>query len=88
MMLTIAVTLAQRTRQIAVDGPAAGAEQRFRRMNVLVLVLAGYAMAILLSLARLESIPALGDTLRGRVWIVLLLIGVLLAPTAAARLLF
>jgi hypothetical protein len=45
-------------------------------------------MAILLSLARLESIPALGDTLRGRVWIVLLLIGVLLAPTAAARLLF
>ena len=38
MMLTMAVSLARRTRQIAVDGLAAAAEQRFRRVNVLVLV--------------------------------------------------
>jgi hypothetical protein len=72
MMLTMAVTLARRTRQIAVDGLAAAAEQRFRRVNVLVLVLAGYAMAILLSATTLESIPAFGDTLSGRVGFVLL----------------
>ena len=72
MMLTMAVTLARRTRQIAVDGLAAAAEQRFRRVNVLVLVLAGYAMAILLSATTLESIPAFGDTLSGKVGFVLL----------------
>ena len=44
MMLTQAVSLARRTRQIAIDGLAAAAEQRFRRVNVLVLVLAGYAV--------------------------------------------
>ena len=44
MMLTMAVSMARRTRQIAVDGLAAAAEQRFRRVNVLVLVLAGYAV--------------------------------------------
>jgi uncharacterized membrane protein len=41
-------------------------------MNVFVLVLAGYAMAILLSATKLESIPSFGDTLRGRVGFVLL----------------
>ena len=72
MMLTLAVSLARWTRQVAVDGLAAAAEQRFRRMNVLVLVLVGYAMAIQLSAATLESIPGFGDALRGRVWFVLL----------------
>ncbi|MEP7306351.1 MAG: hypothetical protein ABJA98_12610 [Acidobacteriota bacterium] len=41
MMLTTAVSLARRMRRIAVDGPAAAAEQGFLRVNVLVLVLAG-----------------------------------------------
>ena len=72
MMLTMAVSLARGTRQIAVDGLAAAAEQRFRRMNVLVLVLTGYAIAILLSSATLESTRAFGDTLSGRVGYVLL----------------
>jgi uncharacterized membrane protein len=72
MMLTLAVSLARWTRQVAVDGLAAAAEQRFRRMNVLVLVLVGYAMAIVLSATTLESIPGFGDALRGRVWLVLL----------------
>ena len=72
MMLTMAVSLARGTHQIAVDGLAAAAEQRFRRMNVLVLVLVGYATAILLSAVTLESIRAFGDTLSGRVWLVLL----------------
>jgi uncharacterized membrane protein len=71
MMLTMAVTLARRTRQIAADGLAAAAEQRFRRVNVLVLILSGYAMA-LLSATMLESIPAFGDELSGRVGFVLL----------------
>jgi len=57
MMLTMAVSLARRSRQIAVDGLAAAAEQRFRLVNVLVLVLAGYAMAIMLSVTMLESMP-------------------------------
>jgi uncharacterized membrane protein len=72
MMLTMAVSLARRTRQIAVDGPAAAAEQRFRRVNVLVLVLVGYAVAIQLSATTVESIPAFGDTLSGKVGFVLL----------------
>ena len=72
MMLTMAVSLARRSRQIAVDGLAAAAEQRFRRVNVLVLVLTGYAMAIMMSATTLESIPAFGDTLSGRVGFVLL----------------
>ena len=72
MMLTMAVSLARRTRQIAVDGPAAAAEHRFRRMNVLVLVLTGYAMAIQLSSATLDSTRAFGDTLDGRIGFVLL----------------
>jgi uncharacterized membrane protein len=72
MMLTMAVSLARRTRQIAVDGLAAAAEQRFRRVNVLVLVLTGYAMAILLSATTVESIPAFADTLSGRVGFLLL----------------
>jgi uncharacterized membrane protein len=72
MMLTMAVTMARRSRQIAVDGPAAAAEQRFRRVNVLGLVLAGYAIAIGMSLVTVESIPAFGGTLSVRPWIVLL----------------
>jgi hypothetical protein len=72
MGLTMAVTMARRSRQIAVDGPAAAAEQRFRRVNALGLVLAGYAAAILMSVVTVESIPAFGDTLGGRWWLVLL----------------
>jgi Family of unknown function (DUF5808) len=72
MMLTMAVSLARRSRQIAVDGLAAAAEQRFRLMNVLVLVLAGYAMAIMMSVTTLESVPTFGHTLSGRVGFVLL----------------
>ena len=66
MMLTMAVSMARRTRQIAVDGPAAVAEQRYRRVNVLVPVLVGYGMAIQLSAATVASIPAFGDALSGR----------------------
>jgi uncharacterized membrane protein len=72
MTLTMAVSLARRTRQIAVDGPAAAAEQRFRRVNVLVLVLVAYGVAIQLSATTVESIPAFGDTLSGSVGFVLL----------------
>jgi Family of unknown function (DUF5808) len=72
MMLTMAVSLARRTRQIAVDGPAAAAEQRFRRVNVLVLVLVAYGVAIQLSATTVGSIPAFGDTLSGRLGFVLL----------------
>jgi uncharacterized membrane protein len=71
MMLTMAVTLARRLRQIAVGGPAAAAEQRFRRVNALGLVLAGYAAAIVMSAMTVESIPAFGGTLSGRKWFVL-----------------
>ena len=72
MMLTMALTLTRRSRQIAVDGPAAAVEQRFRRVNALGLVLAGYAAAILMSAVAVKSIPALGDTLSGRWRFVLL----------------
>jgi uncharacterized membrane protein len=72
MMLTMAVSMARRSRQIAIDGPAAAAEQRFRRVNVLVLVLVAYAAAIQLSATTVDSIPAFGDTLSGKVGFVLL----------------
>jgi uncharacterized membrane protein len=72
MALTMAVSMARRTRQIAVDGPAAAAEQRFRRVNVLVPVLVAYAAAIQLSAMTIESIPAFGDTLSGSAGFVLL----------------
>jgi Family of unknown function (DUF5808) len=72
MMLTMAVSMARRTRQIAVDGPAAAAEQRFRRVNALVPVLVGYAAAISLSAMTVESIPAFGGTVSGRAGFVLL----------------
>jgi uncharacterized protein DUF5808 len=72
MMLTMAVTMARRSRQIAVDGPAAAAEQRFRRVNILGLVLTGYAAAIVMSAITVQSIPAFGNTLSGRAWFVLL----------------
>lgn len=70
MGLTMAVTLTRRSRQIAVDGPAAAAEQRFRRVNALGLVLGGYAAAILTSAWTVESIPAFGGALRGWGWFV------------------
>ncbi len=67
MMLTMAVSLSRRSRQIAVDGPAATAEQRFRLANVFVLVVAGYAMAIMMSVTTLESVPMFSDILSGTV---------------------
>jgi uncharacterized membrane protein len=72
MMLIMAVSMARRTRQIAVDGPAAAAEQRFRRVNVFVLVLVGYAVAIQLSATTVDSIPAFGGALSGRAWLVMM----------------
>jgi uncharacterized membrane protein len=72
MMLTMAVTMARRSRQIAVDGPAAAAEQRFRRVNVLGLVLTAYAVAIVMSAITVGAIPAFGDTLSVRPWLVIL----------------
>lgn len=72
MMLTMAVTMSRRSRQVAVDGPAAAAEQRFRRVNVLVPVLVAYTAAISMSATTVESIPAFGDTLSVRGWFVLL----------------
>ena len=65
MSLTMAGSMARRTRQIAVDGPAAAAEQRFRRVNVLVPVLVGYAAAIQLSAMTVGSIPALATRWAG-----------------------
>jgi uncharacterized membrane protein len=53
----MAVSMARRTRQVAVDGPSAVAEQRYRRVNVLVLVLVGYGVAIQLSAATVASMP-------------------------------
>ena len=70
MSLTMAVTLVRRSRQIAVDGPAAAAEQRFRRVNALVPVLVGYAGAIGMSAMTVDSIPAFGNTLSGIAWYV------------------
>jgi uncharacterized membrane protein len=72
MTLIMAVSMARRTRQIAVDGPAAAAEQRFRSVNVLSLVLVGYGVAIQLSVMTIESLPAFGDTLSGSVGFVML----------------
>jgi uncharacterized membrane protein len=72
MMLTMAVTMARRSRQIAADGPAAAAEQRFRRVNVLVPVLVAYGIAIVMSATTVESIPAFGGILGVRAWIVML----------------
>jgi uncharacterized membrane protein len=72
MMLAMAVSMARRTRQIAIDGPAAVAEQRYRRVNVLVPVLVGYGVAIQLSAATVASIPAFGDALSGSAGFVLL----------------
>jgi len=72
MTLIMAVSMARRTRQIAVDGPAAAAEQRFRSVNVLSLVLVGYGIAIQQSAMTIESIPAFGDTLSGSVGFVML----------------
>jgi uncharacterized membrane protein len=68
MMLTIAVTIVRRSRQIAVDGPAAAAEQRFRRVNAFVPVLVGYLGAIGMSAMTVASIPAFGSTLSDGTW--------------------
>jgi len=101
MMLTMAVSMARRTRQIAVDGPAAVAEQRYRRVNVLVPVLVGYGVAIQWKLGGLlyfnprdpamwaENRVGVGYTLNvgnWRAW--LIIIGIMLAPMIAGRLLF
>jgi uncharacterized protein DUF5808 len=72
MMLTMAVSLSRRTRQIAVEGMALALEQRFRRLNVFVLVLTAYGVAMMLSAVTLESIPAFGVTLSGRLPFLLL----------------
>jgi uncharacterized membrane protein len=72
IMLTMAVTMARQSRQIAVDGQSAAAEQRFRRVNILVPVLVGYAAAISMSTTAIESIPAFADTLSGRAGFALL----------------
>src|SRR6185295_18308773 len=68
MTLIMAVSMARRSRQVAVDGPAAAAEQRFRRVNVFSLVLVGYAIAIQVSAATAESIPAFSHPLRSWSW--------------------
>jgi uncharacterized membrane protein len=70
MMLTIAVTIVRRSRQIAVDGPAAAAEQRFRRVNALFPVLVGYLGAIGMSAMTVASIPAFGISLSEGTWYV------------------
>jgi predicted metalloprotease with PDZ domain len=67
IMLTRAVSLARRSRQVAVDGLAAEAEQRFRRFNVLVLVCSAYAVAVALSAATAASIPGFFAVI-GRAW--------------------
>jgi uncharacterized membrane protein len=72
MMLTMAVSLSRRTRQIAVEGMALALEQRFRRLNVFVLVLAAYGVAMMLSAVTLESIPSFGVTLGARLAFLLL----------------
>jgi uncharacterized membrane protein len=72
MMLTLAVTMTRRSRQVAVDGPAAAAEQRFRRVNVLGPVLAAYATAILLSAGTIESIPAFANAVTGKAWLLVM----------------
>jgi uncharacterized membrane protein len=72
MSLVMAMSMARRTRQIAVDGAAAVAEQRYRRVNVLVPVLVGYGVAIQLSAAAVESIPAFGGALSGRLWLMMM----------------
>jgi uncharacterized membrane protein len=69
MAVTMAVTMVRRSRQIAVDGPAAAAEQRFRRVNALIPVLVGYAAAISMSAMTVESIPAFGNTLSEGAWL-------------------
>jgi len=71
MMLTLAMSLARRTRQISTDGLAAAAEQRFLRVNVFVLVLAGYGTAIMLSTAALEAIPSFAG-MSSKIWLAML----------------
>jgi uncharacterized membrane protein len=68
MMLTMAVTMARRSRQIAVDGAAAAAEQRFRRVNILGLVLTAYAIAIVMSAITVDALPGFGGALNGWGW--------------------
>jgi hypothetical protein len=72
IMLTMAISMARQTRQVAIDGLAAAAEQRFRRVNVLVLLLSAYGSAILLSGTTLTAIPAFRDALDGRLVFVML----------------
>jgi uncharacterized membrane protein len=67
IMLMRAVSLARGSRQVAVDGLAAAAEQRFRRFNVLVLVCSAYAVAVALAAATAASIPGFFAVI-GKVW--------------------
>jgi uncharacterized membrane protein len=67
IMLMRAVSLARRSRQVAADGLAAAAEQRFRRFNVLVLVCSAYAVAVSLSATTAASIPGFFAVM-GRAW--------------------
>jgi hypothetical protein len=72
VMLTMAVSMSRRTRQIAVEGMAAALEQRFRRLNVLVIVLVAYGVAVQLSVVTLQSIPAFAATFSPRIEVMLL----------------
>jgi uncharacterized membrane protein len=65
MMLMMGVSMARRSRQVAVDGPAAAAEQQFRRYNLLFPVVIAYAIAISLSAMTIGSIPAFAGILSG-----------------------
>jgi uncharacterized membrane protein len=71
MMLTLAMSLARRTRQISADGLAAAAEQRFLRVNVFVLVLAGYGTAVMLSTVALDPIPSFAG-MSSKIWLAML----------------
>jgi uncharacterized membrane protein len=72
VMLTMAVTMARRSRQIAVDGPAVAAEQRFRRVNVLGPVLIAYAVAVVTSVGAVGALPAFGSRLGATAWLAVL----------------
>jgi len=54
------------------DSAAAALEQRFDRINVFVLLLVAYGVAMMLSAVTLEKIPAFGEALSARLGILLL----------------
>jgi len=69
MMMTMAVSLARQTRQVTVDGAAAAAEQQFRRVNVFLLEVTAYAMAVLVSANTLNSLPAFANNSTSGGWL-------------------